>query len=135
MISTFKRTPGFTLVELLVVMTIALTAVTLVSGLAIDSQQKFKVKAETLSLRGIFRKISNTAFILEASLDIVVKAERIQLLTEDESLIFEQRFEQLSFTPIRFNVNELGVFEKNSIQYFISGRSHQFLVSEGHNEN
>jgi prepilin-type N-terminal cleavage/methylation domain-containing protein len=134
MISTSKRTAGFTLIELLVVMSIALTAVALVSGLAIDSHQKFKVKAETLSLRSIFRKISNTAFIVEAPLDIVVKEGSIQLFTEDKSLIFEQRFEQLTFAPISFKVNELGVFQIQAIQYFVLEQSRRFLIVEGYDE-
>lgn len=135
MISTFKRATGFTLIELLVVMSIALTAVALVSGLAIDSHQKFRIKAETLSLRSIFRKVSNTAFIAETSLDIVIQPERIQLFDQDKSLVFEQKFEKLVFTRMSFKVNELGIFQQNTIQYFISDQSHQFFVAEEQNEN
>ena len=70
---------GFTLMELMVVMTIIALLTGLVGPLAINSLDKAEAKSELLTLKNTLRKISYRAYILQSPADIVFKGSEITI--------------------------------------------------------
>jgi prepilin-type N-terminal cleavage/methylation domain-containing protein len=134
MISIYKNVRGFSLIELLIVMSISLSLVALVAGLTIDSSQKYKVKAEKLALQSLFRKISSFAFISESNLAIEVTRNKITLKRNGDlqegskSIILQEDFDSIQFEPVTFSVNQLGVFQLKAITYSALSKKATFLL-------
>jgi prepilin-type N-terminal cleavage/methylation domain-containing protein len=93
-----KSTPGFTLVELLIVMTIVGTLLSLVGPLAIDSLSKAQARSEVLTLHNWIKYQSQRAFITGADVQISLKDKTAELTSaiSDKST---REFEYLIFPP------------------------------------
>lgn len=70
---------GFTLIELMVVMTIITLLIGLVGPLAINSLDKAQAKSEILTLKNRLRKISYRAYILQSSAEVTFKGKEITI--------------------------------------------------------
>lgn len=70
---------GFTLIELMVVMTIIALLTGLVGPLAINSLDKAQAKSEILTLKNRLRKISYRAYILQSSAEVTFKGKEITI--------------------------------------------------------
>ena len=70
---------GFTLIELMVVMTIITLLIGLGGPLAINSLDKAQAKSEILTLKNRLRKISYRAYILQSSAEVTFKGKEITI--------------------------------------------------------
>ncbi|WP_409424574.1 type II secretion system protein [Pseudoalteromonas sp. RW-H-Ap-1] len=70
---------GFTLIEVMVVMTIIALLTGLVGPLAINSLDKAQAKSEILTLKNRLRKISYRAYILQSSAEVTFKGKEITI--------------------------------------------------------
>lgn len=111
---TFKKVVGFTLVELLIVLSITMLATALVGGLTLDSVNKYQTKAEMLELQQIFKKASDMAFVDENHIAITLQNSELILTNADNRRQVFQ-FEHIKFNNQTVNINVLGVFSTTAV--------------------
>lgn len=128
MTSQSKR-KGFTLVELLVVVTIVMLATGLVGGLVVDGYSKFQGKAELKQFEQIILKATSKAFLLEKTLLLKVRDNQLKVYFE-EQLIQENEFDYLSFYEDEILINRLGLASKSQLSVLILGRRKVVLLNE-----
>lgn len=131
MISPSKPS-GFTLVELLVVMTIIVTATGLAGGLVVNGVAKFQTKAELQELEQIFIRASTKAFIAEKRLSIELSDRRVRIYS-DESLAMESTFDHVLFNSLSIKVNKLGLMNKNSVEVLVNGNYKKINLDDVYN--
>lgn len=117
-----SKMPGFTLVELLIVMLIISLGVSLVGGFSIDSYSKFQVTAEQKQLSQAIRKLKRDAFSME---------QKITLRFSDNNLMIEMpgistsqvQFVYLDFPEQRLQISKLGLIEPKQLKYQVASKS------------
>lgn len=129
MILTSKRHYGFTLVELLVVMAIVGTLISLVGGLALDSYQKFQIKAELVTVERLFQTAANRAYLLEKDASVKVETASIQLARQNQTF-FVENFSHLTFKPIAFELNSVGIYSIEKLDVKAGGRLRTLKLNE-----
>ncbi|BDX07693.1 pilus assembly FimT family protein [Planctobacterium marinum] len=128
-----SKQSGFTLVELLVVMTIIITATGLAGGLVVDGVTKFRAKAEIQDLEQTFILASSKAFVLEKRLSIKLSENQMQIYS-GKSQVFEKTFNYLMFSETDFNVNRLGLIDANRIELAVNGMTKTIYLDEIYND-
>jgi prepilin-type N-terminal cleavage/methylation domain-containing protein len=107
-------TKGFTLVELLIVMTIVGTLLSLVGPLAIDSLSKAQARSEVLTLRNWVNYQSQRAFVTGADVQVRLFG-KVAELTSESTLKNTKEFEYLSFPPQVIVLTQHGFIEPKKI--------------------
>ncbi len=114
-INHHKRS-GFTLIELMIVMSIVALLMGMVGPLAINSLEKAQAKQEMLSLKNWFRKISARAFHTGQVHIVELAGKKVTLLVEGiDNPIETTSFESLFFQPQQLHYNKKGFVRENSI--------------------
>ena len=95
---------GFTLIELIVVISIMAIALSLVGPLTIDFIAKAQAQSEFVSLKNSLKKISFKAFSTAAEHELVFNDNVLSVFSQ-EQLIESKTFEHLNFSEqtVRFN--------------------------------
>lgn len=123
MISHYKPYSGFSLIELLVVLTISMTAITLVGGLSLDFIKKYQTQAEVKALTATLKKAGNLAFLAEQSI-VVALAEKSLTIQSSEKVLMERSFEHIRFPqPTNFSFSGIGQPSIGEIGLIQNGRS------------
>lgn len=104
---------GFTLIELMIVMSIVALLMGMVGPLAINSLEKAQAKEEMLSMKNWLRKISYRAFNTGQVYKVKLSGKKITLLNNDQSIIIEKDFESLFFQPQELTYNAKGFVDKS----------------------
>lgn len=101
---------GFTLIELMVVMSIVTLLMGMVGPLAINSLEKAKAKEEMLSMKNWLRKISYRAFSTGQQYTVKVSGKNISLYADSNQqiAIVDKTFESLFFQPQKLTYNVKG---------------------------
>ena len=100
---------GFTLIELMIVMSIVALLIAIVGPLAIKSLEKAQAKQELLTLKIWLKQISYRAYIGGQNLQLSLSGKRVQLKTSDgENLIKQEEFDYLFFQPQQLSFNNRG---------------------------
>lgn len=100
---------GFTLIELMIVMSIVALLMGLVGPLAINSVEKAQAKQEMLTLKNWLRKISDKAFYSGKSHRIELKGKQVLLFMKgEENSIAQTSFDSLFFQPQEIHYNPNG---------------------------
>jgi len=117
-VKNFRLLPqseGFTLVELLIVMSIVGTLLSLVGPLAIDSLSKAQARSEILTLKNWINFQSQRAFIAgsDIELNLVGKAAEISIngITQPS-----REFDYLFFQPQAVRLTKHGFIEPDTIK-------------------
>ncbi len=99
-----NRVAGVTLIELLVVVVIALSILTLVGGLTVESAERAKAETELTSFQSIVRSVSARAFVSGQITSLQLKGNSVVVNSGDEALKIVS-FEYLTFESktIRFS--------------------------------
>jgi len=115
---------GFTLIELMVVMSIVALLMTMVGPLAINSVEKANAKQEMLSLKQWFRQVSSRAFYTgqEYTIKLAGKEARLFQGYEQVTAITKAEFETLFFKPQILNYNKRGFIEPDKITATFQGK-------------
>ena len=103
-----KVSKGFTLIELMIVMSIVALLMGMVGPLAINSVDKARAKQEMLTLKNWLKKVSARAFYTGNKHDVSFNGKTIELYIENSELPFESvDFDSLFFQPqrIQFSIN------------------------------
>jgi len=110
MVLSTKQSSGFTLIELMVVMSIVALLLTMVGPLAINSLEKAQAKQEMLSLKNWFRKVSARAFTTGKSHVIQLSGKQVNLYVNEQKkkLLESVIFDSLFFQPQTLTYNNKG---------------------------
>lgn len=92
---------GFSLIELMIVLTIMAALITLVGPLAINTVEKTNAKQEMLTMRNWFKKINYRAFSTGQShiLKLSGKKADLFILGQEQKPIISKTFDSLFFQP------------------------------------
>ncbi len=108
---------GFTLIELIIVMSIVVLLTTMVGPLAIRNLEKAQAKSELLSLKNWIDKISYRAYISSQKLDLIFRGKQVVLQSHDNTQIIKnQQFEFLFFQPQTLSFNRKGFVSPDNIE-------------------
>jgi prepilin-type N-terminal cleavage/methylation domain-containing protein len=101
---------GFTLIELMIVMTIVSLLMGMVGPLAMNSLEKADAKQEMLSIKNWLRKVSYRAFTTGQTHRIQLSGKRVILYAEldEENPIEDKTLKSLSFKPQWLYYNNKG---------------------------
>ncbi len=96
-----QKVKGFTLIELMVVMSIVALLMGMVGPLAVNSVEKAQAKQEMLSLKNWFRKISARAFNTGQIHIVNLAGKQVSLYIQgqEQHLIENVTFDSLFFQP------------------------------------
>ncbi|MDT0602816.1 pilus assembly FimT family protein [Thalassotalea castellviae] len=107
---------GFTLIELMIVMSIVALLMGMVGPLAINSLEKAQAKQEMLSLKNWFRKISARAFHTGQAHIVELTGKKVTLFVEGiDNPIETTSFESLFFQPQKLYYNKKGFISENKV--------------------
>ena len=93
----FKHSQGFSLVELLIVLSIMMTMIGLVGGTVIDGVARARAQTEVVSIYGLLRKASISAFAMGQPVVVSFEGYFATTIAGASSETYEARFEFLSF--------------------------------------
>jgi prepilin-type N-terminal cleavage/methylation domain-containing protein len=152
---------GFTLIELMIVMSIVALLMSLVGPLTIKSYEKAKAVEESLSFKnwviansyrsfatgreGEFTlKKSSATFSLQTQ-DGYTKRLAVDQLDDDNSLLELSgvneadvlsiaNYEFLSFEPQKIRVNSYGIFMTSGVKILVSGKSKSIIIGSSTDE-
>jgi len=106
---------GFTLIELMIVLTIVGFLMTMVGPLAVQSVEKAQAKQEMLMMKNWLRKISARSFNTGQAFELKLAGVKAELYIKGETQqpIISQTFESLFFQPQEFLYNHRGFITPN----------------------
>ncbi len=100
---------GFTLIEIMIVMSIVALLMGLVGPLAIQNLEKAEAKSELMSVNNWLKQVSYRAYIGGQELTLKLNGKEVQLFTtKNAKLIKKQSFEYLFFQPQQLVFNNKG---------------------------
>ena len=109
---------GFTLIELMIVLTIVGVLMTMVGPLAVQSVEKAQAKQEMLSLKNLLRKVSAKAFNTGNEYRVILSGKQVTLYLADNEEkpqeLFE--FEYLFFQPQKLYYSNKGFVEPTLVK-------------------
>jgi prepilin-type N-terminal cleavage/methylation domain-containing protein len=127
---------GFTLVELLIVMAIVGTLLSLVGPLAIDALSKAQARAELLSLKTWLRYQGQKAFITGQEIQLSFNGKAV---TRNNSVLNvkaeSKQFEYLFFQPQLIIFNSHGISSNLAISATFSGDDITMPITDWTDEN
>lgn len=118
---------GFTLVELLIVMSIMGLILSLVGPLALRVVDKAQAQSEFISFKNSLKKISYIAFASATEHSVVVDMQKISILKADET-IQQSQFKYLQFSPQKITFNSRGYPFPESINVKIINKTEKINV-------
>jgi len=111
----FKKN-GFTLIEIMIVMSIVALLMGLVGPLAIQNLEKAEAKSELMSVNNWLKQVSYRAYIGGQELTLKLNGKEVQLFTTKNSkLIKQESFEYLFFQPQQLVFNNKGFVSPTKI--------------------
>ncbi|WDE00519.1 type II secretion system protein [Thalassomonas actiniarum] len=103
------KVSGFTLIELMIVMSIVALLMGMVGPLAIQNLEKAQSKSELMSVKNWLKQVSFQAYISGQELKLVLKGKEAKLVkTDSEEVLTDVTFEFLFFQPQTLNFNNKG---------------------------
>ncbi|WP_293748932.1 type II secretion system protein [uncultured Paraglaciecola sp.] len=127
---------GFTLVELLIVMTIVGTLLSLVGPLAIDSLSKAQARAELLSLKTWLRFQSHKAFITGQEIQLSFKGKAVfQIKPTQNTQIKIKQFEYVFFQPQLITFSSNGISSTFKLSATFKGNDLSMPIFDWTDEN
>ena len=130
------KAKGFSLIELLVVITVMMSVVGLIGGLSVDMRQKFAIKAEERTLLSLMQRASQRAFILESNLMLTLSGDSAQLFANQSgSPIHSENFSELTFSDQVVQFDAQGLPSVTSLSYDTQTRTKTLMLEGLLNEN
>lgn len=130
------RKSGFTLIELMVVMSIVALLMTMVGPLAINTVEKANAKQEMLTMKNWLRKISYRAFATGNSYQLKLTGKKAELFVKPSSNeqstppLISHTFETLFFQPQILTYSNKGFVSPASIEGTYRGKVLQLNLNE-----
>ncbi len=106
---------AFTLIELMIVMSIVALLMAIVGPMAINNLNKAEAKNELLLLKNWTKKISYRAYVSGQQLELVLNGKQAKLKSQS-SLVSDRNFEYLFFHPQRLTFSNKGFVLPSKIE-------------------
>lgn len=116
---TKAKHQGFTMIELLIVLSIMATLMGLVGPLTVNSLNKYQAKVEMVEVKSLVSRYSNLAFLKGEAIQLVFRGHKVTREIDDE-LIDEFTFDSLSFYPTTLSFNQSGIPDITEIKLLVS---------------
>ena len=117
-----QRLKGFTLVELLVVLTLMGLVLGLVGPLSVDSFERMKSQDEVLELKHLLRLASADAFLGSRWTALLVLNDRLEVRAGDQ-LLRGKTFSYLSFPEQRVSLSPQGLPDQERLAFLRRGQA------------
>lgn len=112
----FRKYKGFTLIELMIVMSIVALLMGMVGPLAMNGLEKAQAKQEMLSLKNWLRKIGARAFYTGKEHHVELEGKGVILfVTNEEKPIETVNFESLFFQPQSVSYSKKGFVDVSTV--------------------
>ncbi|MCJ8296689.1 MAG: type II secretion system GspH family protein [Colwellia sp.] len=129
-------TKGFTLIELMVVMSIVALLMTMVGPLAINTVEKANAKQEMLTMKNWLRKISYRAFATGKSYQLKLAGKKAELfitasnIEQPTTAVISHSFETLFFQPQILTYSNKGFVSPTFIEGTYRGKTLQLDLND-----
>ncbi|MBQ4860831.1 prepilin-type N-terminal cleavage/methylation domain-containing protein [Pseudoalteromonas sp. MMG013] len=110
----YRGENGFSLMELLIVMTIMGLLMSIVAPLSLSAISKSEARVELQETKNWLRVLRNKAFLTQTEYKIQV-ARNNAILIESESVKLNKTFEHLNFEPVVIKINSFGIATPSTI--------------------
>jgi prepilin-type N-terminal cleavage/methylation domain-containing protein len=116
-LTRLRKQQGFTLIELMIVMSIVALLMGLVGPLAINSLEKAQAKQELLTVKNWLKKISYRAFTTGQTHIVKLAGKNVMLYSKgQQTMPIENRdFEALFFQPQELIYNKKGIVSPSNL--------------------
>lgn len=119
---SYQKKSGFTLIELMIVMSIVALLMSMVGPLAINSLEKAQAKQEMLSFKNWLKKISARSFNTGQHHRVEIEGNRVSVyLDGDEQPIQSNTFQTLFMKPQTLHYNNKGFVDLDSLSVTYRG--------------
>ena len=117
------NTSGFSLIELLIVVSIMMTVLGLVGGAVINGAARAEAQTEVISVYNLVKKAGVRAFTSGQGLAIVFEDDSAKLLSASGETKYQLTFDYLYFKPQKVNLNENGLPDTFSVDVLVNGKA------------
>ena len=123
---------GFTLIELIIVLSIIGLLLTIVAPVSIYTLEKSEAKTELLEAKQWFKHISYQAYIESQSYQLHLKGNQAQLFYQNDLThsVRQKTFESLRFTEQTIAINTKGIVFPSIIEGFYGKQEWSVDLSE-----
>ena len=128
--SSLKRLRGFSLIELLIVLSIMMTLLGLVGGNVIESVERTRAQAEVVSFFELLKKCGVTAFASGQSLSVVLDGNRVTIEPSSTGQVREVIYEYLDFEDHQMTFFRNGLPDTVNLTVNVSGKPRQLDFAE-----
>ncbi|QLE86114.1 type II secretion system protein [Shewanella sp. Scap07] len=131
MLASRPKTNGFTLIELIVVLVIMGTLLSLVGPLAVRNVDKMNVRTEEMQFKNWLDKVSYTAFNRGQPLLVSLEGRiaSANIVGEKEVIVDEIQFASLFFQPQMIALNKNGFYSKTQATYQLGAERYAIELS------
>ena len=112
---------GFSLVELLVVMTLSLTVLSLVGGVTLNAIRRAEAQAELTVIYNLIKKVGVMSFATGRTLVLTFDADRASVVGGDE-ILTEKSFDHLRFERQKVTFNRNGFPDSFKLAVNVQGQ-------------
>ena len=127
--SSLKQVRGFSLIELLIVLSIMMTLLGLVGGNVIESVERTRAQAEVVSFFELLKKCGVSAFASGQSLSIVLDGNRVTI-EPSTGQVREVIYEYLDFEDYQMTFFRNGLPDTVNLMVNVSGKPGQLDFAE-----
>lgn len=118
---------AFTMIELLVVLTIVSTLIGLVGPLTLNSIEKHQAKAEETQLKRLISRYSNYAFIQGSEKTLYFEGFSVFSINKEEE---RYKFSYINFIPQTLQFNSSGIPQLRTLHYKIVDKQTDLAIFE-----
>ncbi len=122
-----KRLLGFSLIELLVVISILAGLLVLVGGLTVNSVEKAQAQTELVGFSNMIKKISFRAFASGNSIALSLDEHRAQVSRNDE-IMAEKIFDHIIFSAQEIIFNRNGYPDVSSVSLGVRDKTREIAL-------
>ena len=130
--SSLKQVRGFSLIELLIVLSIMMTLLGLVGGNVIESVERTRAQAEVVSFFELLKKCGVSAFASGQSLSVVLDGNRVTI-EPSTGQVREVIYEYLDFEDYQMTFFRNGLPDTVNLTVNVSGKPRQLDFAETFN--
>ncbi len=124
--NTKRRIHGFSLIELMVVMAIIGTLLTLTGGLAFKNVEQQGRIIELEKVQQLFRRLSYQAYYSGYKINVKLRDNRFIVFSNDETHVV--KFEHITFEPLDYQVNTKAFIEPGYYKVVWNEQSHEYFI-------